>query len=220
MQRRRRLNDLDHELLRQLARLRFATREQLAYWCKVHPATVSQRLQLLTEDGLVNGERQTSPAIWRMTFAGSTLLQVPMPAGRRQASWSVMAHTCHANQAEITLRDSVYSGFRLLDRLTLLRQGFNPAHGEHAGVDEKKVSYFVLLDDYAMQPERIGRSWRRRHAPNPKYWPDNTGKVWSEWVNNFVVITTDPERVTTHQQFATKNGLPADVLQMRHLWRQ
>jgi hypothetical protein len=216
--RQRPLIELDHRILKQLARMGYATVDQLAYWCDVARVSISRRLEVIRGLGLVRGEEQARPAIWYLTFAGGRLVRKPMPAGRRQASWSVMAHACHTNAAEIVLRQQ-YNGFRFLDRLSLLKQGFNPGHGEHGARDDDGTSYFVLVDDYAMTSDRIRRSWMRRHAPNSKYWPDPTGRCWSEVVHRFLVVSTDANNAVTHRAYIDSQALPADVLTIEPLWR-
>jgi hypothetical protein len=130
-----------------------------------------------------------------------------------------MSHACHANEAELALRTR-HAGFQLLDRITLLRHGLNPAHGEHAGVDATRAAFFVLLDDYRMQSERIEQAWTRRHAPHRAHFPDATGKAWREAVHHFYVVTTDPEREDLHRAFLIQRGLPAEVLSVKALWRE
>jgi hypothetical protein len=214
----RQLIELDQRLLEYLGRARYATREQLAAWCEVHPATVSRRLQKLATLDLVAVERQTVPAIWALALARVAL---PNRAGRRRpsVSWSVMSHACHANEAELALRCR-HPGFRLLDRLTLLRHGFNPAHGEHAGVDTARAAFFVLLDDYRMPCERIEHAWTRRHAPHRGHFPDATGRAWRDAVHYFYVVTTDPAREALHRAYLAQHGLPAEVLSVKALWRE
>lgn len=209
--------ELDHQLLQHLGRMRFAAAHQLAYWCQVHLTTITRRLNILLSEGLVSGHRHSRPAIWYLSYGGAKVIQQPMPAERRLASWSVMAHACHTNETELALRQR-HTEFKFMDRFSLLRQGFNPAHGEHAGVDMNKVSYFVLIDDYAMTSDRIEHSWTRRHVPQQKYWPDPAGRTWHEVVNKYVVVTTDSYRAPLHQTYVAKNHLPADVMTIKGLW--
>lgn len=218
MQRRgRALNDLQHGVLRTLGRLRFATEAQLAYWNGVGVSAVSKTLAKLIDAELVAVEKQSRPGIWRLTFAGAAVVRMPMPSGGRHSSWSVMAHACHVNEVEIRLRESIYKGFQFMSRLELLKQGFNPAWGEHAGSCGNQ-SIFVLVDDYAMTSDRIARSFARRHAPNPKYWPDAAGRVWGEVMQSYIVACTDPIHVETHRAYITKSQLPADVVSVPALW--
>lgn len=209
---------LDHEILSALGRLMYATTAQLAYWCHDTPLAIYKRLPILAEQNLIAGEEQVRPAVWRLTFAGARLINKPMPAGRRHASWSVMAHACHRNEVEITLR-ATRKGFHFLDRLSLLKSGLNPAHGEHAGVDDANVATFVLVDDYLMGSDRIARSWTRRHTPNPKYWTDPTGKIWGEVMQDYLVACTDERHAQTHTQWLESQAIPATVVNVKGLWR-
>lgn len=209
---------LDHEILTTLGRLMFATANQLAYWCDTTPLAIYKRLPVLVAENLIAGEEHARPAIWRLTFAGGRRVNKPMPAGRRHASWSVMAHACHRNASEISLRES-RRGFRFLDRLTLLKSGLNPAFGEHAGNDESDLSTFVLVDDYMMGSDRIARSWQRRHKPNPKYWPDPAGRVWRELAQDYLVVCTDEHHAERHRDWLASQSIPAEVLTIDPLWR-
>ena len=216
MDRRRSLSELDHRVLDHIGRLRFVTATHLAYWCDVVRVTIDRRLERLLTLGLVKAEKTSRPFIFFLTSAGAVMTGRPPASGGHQASWSVMAHACHAVELEIQLHQD--RGFRLLDRMHLLRQGFNPAHGEHAGVDRTRQSTFVLLDDYGMQSDRIAHVWQRRHTPNNKYWPDPTGRVWGEVVHRYVVATTDPVQAQKHRAFIEDRGVVADVVDIKALW--
>jgi len=208
---------LHHGILKYLARVDFATRAQLAYWCKVQPSTISKAARQLLDLGLVRANLQTRPVIWYLSHAGAAMLNVTPPAARRRFSWSVMAHACHRNVLEVALHRR-QEGFRFLPRLSLLKQGFNPAHGEHAGIDAAHKSWFVLLDDYLMASGRIARSWRRRHTPNRKYWPDSTGRAWCDIMHRYVVACTDPMHAATHRAWISAHHIPADVIDIPALW--
>ena len=129
-----------------------------------------------------------------------------------------MAHACHTNQIEIA-QCAQQPGFRFLDRIALLKQGFNPAHGEHAATDDLGVSYFILLDDYAMQPNRIAHAWTRRHTPHQAHWKDMAGRAWRDVVHRFMIFTTDLLRIDSHRRYITTHHIPADIQHIRGLWR-
>jgi DNA-binding transcriptional ArsR family regulator len=217
MLRRRVINRLQHEVLRTLGRLRFATESQLSYWTGVSISAISKALSRLLAAAYVQVEK-SRPAIWKLSAAGAALVRIPLPSGGRPASWSVMAHACHVNAVEILLRETTHKDFRFLPRIELLRQGFNPAFGEHAGISNNQ-SIFVLVDDYAMQSDRITRSFTRRHAPNRKYWPDPAGRVWGEVAQSYLVACTDPIQAETHRTYIAQERLPAEVVHVEALWR-
>lgn len=211
------LPKLQQRILELLAAVQFATPHQLADLCGVQPPAISKATSTLYELGLIDGSLFSRPMIWNLAPAGGNLLGAPLAAGRRHASWSVMAHACHCNALAEQLRES-YKGFRFLSRLQLLKRGFNPAHGEHGAIDDSGISYFVLLDDYMMPSHRISRSWTRRHTPNRKYWPDYTGGKFCETVQAFLVATTDEKHAKRHEKWILKEGLPADVIYIKPLW--
>jgi hypothetical protein len=205
-------------VLEQLARVQYATHAQLAYWCGVQTPAISKAVKVLLESGLVDGELTARPSILRLTQTAGRILQVPMPSGCYHSSWSVMAHACHRNAAGEILA-SENQGFRFLPRLTMLKQGLNPGHGDHGAVDDSGTSWYVLLDDYMMGSDRIKRSWTRRHTPTLKYWPDHTGRAWSEVVQRFLVVTTDADQAARHRKWILRDQLPADVMIIKPLWK-
>jgi hypothetical protein len=209
---------LQKRILDHLSKNAFATPEQLGRLCNSKAPNISTAVKELLNVGLVDGSLLTRPMILHLTHAGGRLLDVPMPSGRRHSSWSVMAHACHLNAAGEILA-SENNGFRFLSRLTMLKQGLNPGHGDHGAVDDSGTSWYVLLDDYMMGSDRIKRSWTRRHTPTLKYWPDHTGRAWSEMVQRFMVVTTDADQAARHQKWILKDQLPADVMIIKPLWK-
>lgn len=215
------LTETQRALIDQLGRLAFATQDQLAYWVPVQKPQVSKTLAQLVDRQLVDAHDLVRPFVWYLTHSGARVAGVRLPAGRRHASWSVMAHQCHVNELEIALRAGE-PDFRWHTRLELLRHGFNPAHGEHAGsakVADKARLTFALVDDYYMGPERIQRSWKRQHTPNKKYWPDPTGRAWHTSANRFLVCTTDPAQAQRHRDWIEQAALPAEIVTIDPLWR-
>lgn len=213
------LPKLHQLILERLAEVQYSTNAQLARWCGVDARRISEGIQKLLAANLVDGSLLTRPMILHLTPAGGRLLGVSLPAGRRHASWSVMTHACHRTAVqELMLKK--HAGFRFLSRTELLKQGLNPAFGEHGGIDEAGTSWFVLLDDYMMTPDvRIPRSWTRRHTPNKQYWPDPTGRAWHDVAQYFMVVCTDEQHAVRHRAWILKNKLPAEVVQIKPLWK-
>ena len=217
MRRIARLTAVQNSILEQLARVQYATNKQLIYWCDVTASSISTSVHSLLNAGLIEGSLFSRPQLFYLTSAGARLVNVHLPAGGRHASWSVMAHACHLNAFEIAFAKQ-HQGFRIVSRLALLKQGLNPAHGEHAAVDGNKKTWFVLLDDYQMGSDRITRSWTRRHTPNLKHWPDPTGRAWNELAHHFLVVVTDHNQAERHNSWLEKYGIPATVFNIPALW--
>ena len=212
------LPKLQSRILERLGQAHFATSQQLATWCRVDARRISDSVQALLNVNLIDGSLITRPMILHLTPAGGRLMDKPLLSGRWHASWPVMAHYCHRNAAAEMLA-ARYPGFDFLSRQDLLKAGFNPGHGEHAAKDAAGKSWFVLLDDYLMGPDRIKRSWTRRHVPNQKYWPDSTGRRMCEVAQGFLVVSTDEKNAEVHRARILKDQLPADVLTIKPLWR-
>jgi hypothetical protein len=209
---------LQKKILDQLAQVQFATNTQLVKRCGSHASHVSTAVKALLNVGLIDGSLLTRPMILHLTPACCRRLDVPMPSGGNHSSWSVMAHACHLNAAGELLA-AEHPGFRFLSRRTLLKQGFNPGHGEHGATCDSGTSWFVLLDDYLMGSDRIKRSWTRRHTPTLKYWPDPTGRAWCDVAQRFLVISTDADQAERHRKWILKDQLPADVMTIKPLWK-
>jgi hypothetical protein len=212
------LPKLQNLILEQLVKVRFATNRQLASMCGAQAPNTSNALKGLLNIGLIDGFLHSRPMILYLTPAGCRLMGAPMPPGRHHASWSIMAHACHRNAAAEDLA-ARHPGFYFLSRPTLLKQGFNPGHGEHAAIDGAGKTWFVLLDDCLMGSDRIKRSWTRRHVPSKKYWPDATGRKMCEVAQGFLVVSTDEDNAERHRARILKDGLPADVLTLKALWK-
>lgn len=210
------LSPLQHRILEKLSVLHFATPTQLGELCGGAQPNVSVALTALFNAGLIEGELFAKPRIYYISRAGANLLGVSPPSGRRLPSWSVMSHACHRNQVATA---GISSGFCFLSRVALLKQGFNPGHGEHAASDDAGTAWFVLLDDFMMGSDRIARAWTRRHSPNKKYWPDPMGRTWREVVQKFLVVTTDEKQAARHRARILRDQLPAEVLTIKPLWR-
>ena len=212
------LSDLQQRILERLADVRFSTNIQLANWCKVQAPAITKAVQRLTDFGLVEGSLTSRPMILHLSYAGGQILNKPQPYDRRYASWSVMAHACHANAVqEMMLQE--HPGFRFLSRKELLKQGFNPGHGEHVAIDDAGITWIVLLDDFMMGSDRINRAWTRRHTPNMKYWPDPTGRKWCDVVQRFLVVSTDDQHAERHHNWILNHRLPAEVMRLTPLWK-
>ncbi|KAF0190498.1 MAG: hypothetical protein FD165_2666 [Gammaproteobacteria bacterium] len=214
------LNETQRAVLQALARLRFATLDQLTYWVEVQRPAVTKTLQRLLEQGFVEVERGYRPHIYQATTSGIRAADGVPPGGNRYYSFPVMAHQCHCNAAEIRLRKH-YAGFTFLGRHEVYKLGLSPAIGEHFGRGDDGIGTFVLLDDYLMQPQRITHSWQRPHTPNTRYFDLDQGKVrrWSEVASRFVVAATDRYQYERHKSYVVKipDNRPA-LLFVEGLW--
>lgn len=212
------LPKLQNLILELLGQRQYATSAQLMLLCGVQAPAISKAVHALLNAGLIDGHLLARPMILHLSRLGARLLNVSLPAGNFQASWSVMAHACHLTELQQMMAEN-YPGFRFLTRQQLLKQGFNPAFGEHGGIDDAGTSWFVLLDDYLMTSDRITRSWTRRHTPNKKYWPDPTGRAFRDVAQRFLVVSTDEQHAQRHRAWILKSRLPAEVMQLAPLWK-
>ena len=213
------LDAVDQCLLNQLARTKFATRAQLCYWCKMHETTIFRHLVKLEDTGMISSDTHQEPNIWMIERPGAAMMLNKMPSGGRESSWSVMAHGCHRNEVEILLESKEESrGFKFLDKQAFWKLGLNPAHGENAGVDANKKAYLVLLDDYNMMPNRIGHTWERTHKPPAAHYAGNRNKQWNQFVQTYIVATTNAVREEQYKRYLKQFAIPASVLKINQLW--
>ncbi len=212
------LTKLQSQLLEKLGAVHFATQAQLCAWTGQARSNVSVALTALFNLEFISGELLASPRIFYIARGGCDFLGIPPPSGRRLPSWSVMAHACHRNAVAFAMAESD-PGFTFLSRLALLKQGFNPGHGEHCAVGSDGTTWFVLLDDFLMGSDRIARAWTRRHSPNPKYWRDPTGRVWRDVAHKYLVVTTDEKQAERHRARIERDRTPAEVMTIKPLWK-
>lgn len=207
-------------LLDVLGRLQYATLHQLVYWLTPQQPTVTKTLQRLEAARLVSVERSCRPNIYSATLTGLRVANLPMPVSRRCPSWSVMAHHCHRNAAEIRLREH-YPEFYFQPRHDLYALGLSPAHGEHFGKDGDGHSALVLLDDYLMQSERIGHAWTRPHTPNTRYYDLGTGRVrhWRDIAQRYILAVTDRIQYERHKTYIHQHRLDTALLFVAGLWQ-
>lgn len=203
-----------------LARLHYATLGQLVYWAQVQQPTVSKALSRLEDEGLVGVVRVERPAIYYPTFRG---LRVAGCAGLRAPRanvWSVMAHRCYRNEAEMRLRGH-FPTFLFSQRQALYALGLNPARGEHGGIERCGALHCVLLDDDFMPSARITHAWQRVHRPNTRHVDLTTSRVqrWSTVASKLVVAVVDEHQYQRHKRYCERSELSVSLLRLARLWR-
>ena len=205
----------------------FATPAQLAALCGVQLPAISKATQQLAQQSLIIIEPDFRPTILRLSFTGARAMDKTLTSCKRPPSASVQQHICHRNEVGLLLSKK-YPGFGWTPKRQLLKHGLRPALGEHGGIDGAGRAILVLLDDYAMAPHRILRTWTRRHVPDMHHYHDSTGARWCERANGFVVATTREKQAQRHRRWVKKYNheckdttlkLPAiEVLVVNPLW--
>lgn len=181
----------------------FATPAQLAALCDVQLPAISKAMQQLATQNLIVVESGFRPAILRLSCTGARTMDKVLTSGKRTPSASVQQHACHRNEVGRLLANN-YPGFAWTSRLQLFKHGLRPAIGEHGAIDAAGRSYLVLLDDYVMAPNRILRTWTRRHSPDMNVYHDHTGQRWCDLANHFIVATTSEKQAKRHQKWITR----------------
>jgi hypothetical protein len=213
------LTDLDRRVLTLLARLGFATSAQLTAWLHgVSRSMLAKRVALLRSCKLVAAETVLPPHILRLTAAGARAVDWSGPVTARPRSWSVMAHTCHRNSAELQLR-AVYPGLTFQPRTTVWRWGLRPAFAEHGARLDDTRRALLVLDDALLPPARIRHAYTRAHRPHPRYWTGPFGQRWADVASDLLVASTDARQVERHRRQLRAWGQAATVVYVPPLWR-
>ncbi len=213
------LSDAKTNLLLVLHRLHYATMPQVAFWCDAdrHQSRTYALLSTLTKDQLIERHDALQPYIYSLTREGYRVIGKKPPAGSRQISWSVLTHQCHANEAEIKLREH-FPGFQFLPKTLLYKAGLNPAIAEHCGVSEDQRIY-VLVDDYLMQSNRLLRVMTRAHRPKKGFFDfSKPVPVWSDVATKFICATTLDSQYVQHKKFLQVHKLNFSMMKIGPLW--
>ena len=202
-----------------LAKLKYATVPQVAYWSSPerHHSRTYALLTSLIDMGLVKRHDVLQPHIFSLSREGFRVIGEPPPQGSRQESWSVLTQQCHANEAEIRLRHH-YEDFEFLPNSDLYRMGLNPAIAEHGGKSDDHLIY-VLVDDYNMQSERLSRVKYRSHKPKLSYF-DLSKPIpnWSSIASLFICAITSETQYELHKAYLIKHKLEIALLKIEALW--
>lgn len=210
------LNTAQNAVLQGLGRMAFATANQLQYWSGLSLAPIRKALVPLQEANFIQATKSARPHIFRLTRSGARVVDTALPSGGREPSWSVLTHTCHKNQVEIVLRQSLFK-FKFLNKSVLLRLGLNPSFGEHAAFVDGKI-VFVLLDDYLMPSYRIQRAAWRFHVKNTNYCDLNVALTWQKVYKRFLIATTDKNQEKKHARWIKRNQFNAELVYVQPLW--
>lgn len=197
----RKLSQLNEAMLTLLARLRFATAQQLKTWLSVEAMSsirrAAQRLELL---GLVEINKELKPFVYRLSRSGCNLM-----GERYFRNWhsvSAMQQILLRNEVEIELKkeDSAAS---VATRSQLTQLGLHPAHSEYAFMMPNKRSLFelVVIDDYLMQSNRIIHKWHRAHLKSSQIAEPTSLKSWSQVCDAYRIYTVTDFQYEKHRNY-------------------
>lgn len=217
--RKRPVSGYKRDVLKLLARLQYVTVSQLQYWSEGrHISRSYAAIDELVKLGYVKIHKAIKPYIFSLTREGFRIAGAKPPGGSRQESWSVLTHRCHRNEAEMRLRTH-FADFQFLSRQEMYRLGVNPAFGEHLGITEGRM-FFVLLDDYHMDPSRISHAIERAHRPNTDYFDIALKRVptWGDIAEKVIIAVSDDDQYSMHKRYIQKHELAVALLKIEALW--
>lgn len=211
--------DSERSLMSVLARLRFATREQLLHWCRVsNLSSITRTSNALLQSGFLEIIDDLKPSVFRLSRAGCRVMSIHYVA--RRYSIPVIQHYCHRNNAEMLLRET-YPTLTFQSRVFALRCGLFPAHAEHLVRVDDTHTALALIDDYGMHSQRILKSWTRPHTPDTRFYKGSVdSKIfrWSDVVKRLLVFSTDALAAKQHQSFLSDNDLPGASFYIKPIW--
>lgn len=199
------------------------TRNQLAYFNNTSIENMKNKLAL-ENCGYFIVEKSIKPYIYRLSSKGARLVDCePL----RQPRLSGLMHTCHRNQALISLQQQYpEEGYQLLPKSKLWHTGLNPANNfEHVFVANGGRLALILIDDGGFTTRRIKTAWERKHKPHKTYDAAQRiadgKKMLSQWKELPIpcLIFTCENKVKRLENAAIKYGIErATVHPLIYLW--
>lgn len=222
---RKAITERDRDALDVIKRLRFATREQIAYWINETPITAFRIIKALMARSLVRVYSDQKPHIYRLSDSGAAITGADYQ--QRWHSGSAMHQYLMRNQFEINYRKNTDPDFKMVDRLRLKSFGLNCQVGEHpARLNSELV--LVIIDDYLMRPSRVNVVLDRPHETknNAQYHEriKATGKVviptWRNAIKRIIVVTTYEQQLPVYKRSFSRKPLNMDyeLLSIKPLW--
>lgn len=218
------LTDLQNQILDVIARLRFATAEQLLYWLPVDALSSVRRGAIrLTDLGLLETRSDLRPYVYRLSSRGCALTGERY--FRRWHSASAVQQYLLRNAIEIELREEDPSA-RVQPRQGLSSIGLYPAHAEHAFVLPNKLDLFlfVIVDDYLMTSNRILHKWNREHLRESQSAQVTSLKRWRDVSQACRVYTVCEHHAKRHGDYLQRqwekmqSPLPISVQLIEPIW--
>ena len=206
-------------MLSTLARLRFATAEQLMQWCPLGAmSSVRRCAQRLASAGLIEINTELKPFVYRLSRKGCRAMG--QRYFRTWHSFSAMQQVLLRNQVEIQLLNEDDKSASI-DRAQLAPLGLHPAHSEYAFVMPNRSSLFqlVVIDDYLMQSNRILHKWQRPHLKTSTTATSTTLKRWCDVCDGYRIYTITELQAIQHRAFLAQAGIPnASVTLIEPVW--
>ncbi len=191
----------DELMLRVLARLRFATAEQLGYWLPLDaPSSVRRCAQRLEAARFIEINTERKPFVYRLSRMGCAVMG--QRYFRRWHSASAMQQVLLRNQVELRWHQAD-DRTSVVDRTALTPLGLHAAHAEHAFMRPGQSHLFqlVVIDDYLMQSDRIAHKWTRGHLKQSRHAADTTLKRWCDVCDAYWIFAVTPLQVRQHEAY-------------------
>lgn len=198
-------SDREITIVELLAKSTFATTSQVSEFTGLSISTTRNALQRLIAKSLVERDEQFSPHVLSLTTRGSTLAGISKP--KHYFSSAAIHQYLLRNSIEIEMKETNPSAL-FVTRTRLWNMGLFPSVGEHAvrfdSKGEKKLA-LVIIDDYAMNPERIPHALNRLHDKEKSYVSGDVVLSWKDAVDRLLIYATTDKQLDNHRRYFNKN---------------
>lgn len=205
-------------LLNLIFRLKVTTIAQLKYWLQApHETTVARLCSQLAITGFIKINHKEKPYSLMLASKGARYLQAD-----GKTDWPSFAATQQIvlkNDVEIWLRE-YFDNIIPLNRTKLWQLGLNPGVGEHAFRSGSQL-FFILIDDYLMESNRISHCLSRAHTPSEQYYDVTQGggpSTWADYADRVFVFSCDEDHLEQHQAYLDKQAIKADCHYLPATW--
>ncbi len=205
------LNAHHRAVLDTVARVTFATQQQIAQYTGRSLNTIRPAINDLCEARFLEPHKELRPYVYRLSSHGSTITGKPKP--RHWMSANAIHQRILRNAIEINMQERNASA-TFVDRKQCWSMGLFPSVGEHLlnyRHEGKNQRALVIIDDYLMAPERILKSLTRLHDKEKSYASGHLVLAWKDVVDMVMVYTTDPHHAELHQGFVSQ------LLEFQHM---
>lgn len=200
------LTETHRAILTELARITFATQQQLADYLNRSVNVARHAINELVESRFLEAHKEIRPYVYRLSSHGATVAAVTKP--RHWMSANAIHQRILRNTIELQIRQKNTSA-QFVSRKQCWQQGLFPSVGEHLLVYRGAAAaerVLVLIDDYMMSSARITHCLNRLHDKEKSVSAGTLVLRWKDVVNRVLVCCTDERHAAQHEHFIELNS--------------
>ncbi len=220
------ISESDIEALNEFKRLRFATREQFAYWGGLSPSSAHRVIAKLLEASLLKVYSEQRPHVYRLSDSAAAIVGAEYQ--QRWHSANAIHQYLMRNQFEIFYRGHKEPDFRMVNRNRLKSFGLNAQVAEHPARTGNELT-LVVIDDYLMRPSRVHDLLDRVHeTKNNELYLERVRQsgnaiipTWRNAVKKVIVVTTFEKQLPVYRRAYSRKSipLPHELYYLPAIWR-